>query len=61
MMDLIGKGNGYTGAVWVAMRVPDGYVGGHANQVRVEGVKECMGSWRATPLTIGQGEESTGV
>lgn len=48
VMDLIGKGKPILdkkgnidtkrttkGAVWVAMRIPDGYVGGHANQARI--------------------------
>ena len=34
-MDFIGKGNGEKGAVWVAMKIPDGYVSGHANQARI--------------------------
>jgi len=34
-MELIGKGNGEKGAVWVARLVPDGYVSGHANQARI--------------------------
>jgi dipeptidase len=47
-MELIGKGTNMTydrrsktntnankGAVWVALRVPDGYVSGHANQARI--------------------------
>ena len=34
-MEVIGKGNWSTGAVWVAMRVPDGHIGGHANQARI--------------------------
>lgn len=40
--EMIGKGtkmvdgqNANKGAVWVAMRVPDGYVGAHANQARI--------------------------
>jgi dipeptidase len=47
IMELIGKGtemvtkNGETynknkGAVWVAVRIPDGYVSGHANQARIQ-------------------------
>jgi dipeptidase len=32
--ELIGKGPGEKGAVWVATRIPDGYVGAHANQAR---------------------------
>ncbi|MBU1009865.1 MAG: C69 family dipeptidase [Bacteroidetes bacterium] len=35
IMELIGKGAGNKGAVWVAMRIPDGYVSGHANQARI--------------------------
>ena len=34
-MGLIGKGEGRKGAVWVARRVPDGYVSAHANTVRI--------------------------
>ncbi len=34
-MELIGKGIGNTGAVWVARRIPDGYISGHANQARI--------------------------
>jgi dipeptidase len=35
IFEMIGKGPGNTGAVWVAQRVPDGYVCGHANQARI--------------------------
>lgn len=35
VMDMIGKGPGNKGAVWVAMRVPDGYICAHANQARI--------------------------
>jgi len=35
IMDLIGKGQKEKGAVWVARRVPEGYVSGHANQARI--------------------------
>jgi dipeptidase len=35
IMEVIGKGVGNKGAVWVARRVPDGYVCGHANQSRI--------------------------
>ena len=35
IMEIIGKGPGNKGAVWVARRVPDGYVCGHANQARI--------------------------
>lgn len=35
IMELIGKGNGEKGAVWVARMIPDGYVCAHANQARI--------------------------
>ncbi len=35
MMDFIGKGEHGRGAVWVAARVPDGYIAAHANQSRI--------------------------
>ncbi len=35
VMDLIGKGEGNKGIVWVARRVPDGYICAHANQARI--------------------------
>ncbi len=35
IMEIIGKGPGNKGAVWVARRVPDGYVCAHANQARI--------------------------
>ena len=35
MMELIGKGRYEKGAVWVARKVPEGYVTGHANQARI--------------------------
>ena len=35
MMDLIGKGPGKKGANWVAVRIPDNAICGHANQSRI--------------------------
>lgn len=35
IMEIIGKADVEKGAVWVAMRIPDGYVCGHANQARI--------------------------
>ena len=35
IMEMIGKGPGKKGMVWVARRVPDGYICGHANQARI--------------------------
>ena len=35
VMDLVGKGADEKGIVWVARRVPDGYICAHANQCRI--------------------------
>lgn len=35
ILEMIGKGEGEKGAVWVARMVPDGYVCAHANQARI--------------------------
>jgi dipeptidase len=35
ILELIGKGPAKKGAVWVARRIPDGYISGHANHPRI--------------------------
>jgi dipeptidase len=35
ILEIVGKGHGNKGAVWVALRVPDGYISGHANHPRI--------------------------
>lgn len=35
ILEMIGKGKTNKGAVWVARRIPDGYISGHANQARI--------------------------
>lgn len=35
IMEIIGKGGLEKGAVWVAVRIPDGYISAHANQARI--------------------------
>jgi dipeptidase len=35
ILEMIGKGPGRKGAVWVARRVPEGYISGHANAARI--------------------------
>ena len=47
IMEMIGKGTGSKGAVWVALRVPDDCVSAHANQARITTIpfkdkKNCM-------------------
>lgn len=36
VMEIIGKGEYELGAVWVAVRIPEGYVTAHANQARIQ-------------------------
>lgn len=36
VMEMIGKGKGEKGAVWVAVRIPDNAISGHANQARIQ-------------------------
>lgn len=35
VLEMIGKGSGRKGAVWVARRIPDDCISGHANQARI--------------------------
>jgi len=35
IMEMIGKGVGVKGANWVAIKIPDGYIAGHANASRI--------------------------
>ena len=35
IMEMIGPGEGGKGAIWVAIRIPDGYVSAHANMSRI--------------------------
>jgi len=35
ILEVVGKGHGKKGMVWVARKIPDGYVSGHANQARI--------------------------
>ncbi|AKI99584.1 Putative dipeptidase [Archangium gephyra] len=35
ILEMIGKGTGQKGAVWVARRLPEGYLSAHANQARI--------------------------
>lgn len=47
IMEMIGKGPGRKGAVWVALRIPDDCVSAHANQARITTIpfkdkKNCM-------------------
>ncbi len=43
LMEIIGKGPGNKGAVWVAGRVPDGYISAHANAARIRRLRDALG------------------
>ena len=47
IMEMIGKGAGNKGAVWVAIRIPDDCISAHANQARIQQIpfddkENCM-------------------
>ncbi|MCB0806646.1 MAG: C69 family dipeptidase [Bacteroidales bacterium] len=51
ILEMIGKGEGKKGAVWVALKIPDGYVSAHANQARITTFPMADGK---TSLTFSQ-------
>lgn len=53
MMEIIGKGPGAKGAVWVAARIPDGCISAHANMSRIrEFPLDDPDNWRYSPDVI---------
>ena len=60
-MELIGKGKWGKGIVWVALRVPDGYISAHANQARIttflpcKDESECMAAADVVSFAIERG------
>jgi dipeptidase len=51
IFEIIGKGPGNRGAVWVARRIPDGYVCGHANQARIQTFPLSTGKKNSIAIT----------
>ncbi len=51
IFEIIGKGPGNKGAVWVARRIPDGYVSGHANQARIQTFPLAHGKKNSIAIT----------
>mmetsp|Transcript_562 Transcript_562/g.861 ORF Transcript_562/g.861 Transcript_562/m.861 type:complete len:605 (+) Transcript_562:81-1895(+) len=35
IMEVIGRGEGKVGSIWVAIKIPDGYIAAHSNQARI--------------------------
>ncbi len=46
LFEITSKGQGEKGAVWVARRVPEGYVSAHANQARITQFPQEPARWR---------------
>lgn len=60
MLEMISKGPSEKGAVWVARRIPDGYVAAHANQARIREIIEndpdnCMYSKDVVSFAVKKG------
>jgi dipeptidase len=51
IFEIIGKGKGNKGAVWVARLIPDGYISGHANQARIQTFPLATGKKNSNALT----------
>jgi dipeptidase len=51
IFEIMGKGPGGKGAVWVACRIPDGYISGHANQARIQTFPLAAGKKKSTAIT----------
>jgi dipeptidase len=51
IFEIIGKGKGNKGAVWVARLIPDGYVSAHANQARIQTFPLATGKKTSNALT----------
>jgi len=51
IFEIIGKGPGNKGAVWVALRIPDGYISGHANQARIQTFPLATGKKNSISIT----------
>ena len=60
ILEMIGPGPGGSGAVWVAVRVPDGYISCHANKARIgefplDDPEECLYSNNVVSFAVEKG------
>jgi len=51
IFEIVGRGNGRKGGVWVARRIPDGYVCAHANQARIQTFPLATGKKNSIAIT----------
>ncbi len=54
IMEVIGKGAGEKGMLFVARRIPDGYISGHANQARIQTFPLANGTSSVTSAEMGK-------
>jgi len=60
LLEMIGNGSGDKGAIWVAVRIPDGYVAAHANHSRIgtfplDDPENCMYSKNVISFAVEKG------
>ncbi len=60
ILEIIGTGNGGEGAIWVALKIPDGCISAHANMARIgefplDDPKNCLYSKNVIPFAIEKG------
>jgi dipeptidase len=51
IFEIVGKGSGNKGAVWVARHIPDGYICAHANQARIQTFPLATGKKKSISIT----------
>jgi dipeptidase len=51
IFEIVGRGHGRKGGVWVARRIPDGYVCAHANQARIQTFPLATGKKKSIAIT----------
>ncbi len=51
IFEIIGKGKGNKGAVWVARLIPDGFISAHANQARIQTFPLATGKKTSNAIT----------
>ncbi len=51
IFEIVGKGPGNKGAVWVARLIPDGYISAHANQARIQTFPLATGKKNSIAIT----------
>ena len=51
IFEIIGRGHGKKGGVWVARRIPDGYICAHANQARIRTFPLASGKKNSISIT----------